>query len=196
MRRRASIQLVRRGPSPHRTPGFGAARWYGVARLRSRCRAARQRGASEVPAPEPGPANCPETVGGVCGTIARSWGRARSARGRERLVLGTLLGRVRECPEGCDLNGDRWPASSAGPIRFPAPAVPAASGHLGNGQYTVAGSRASTATERRCHARVDFAVLVDHQLGAWSCCRADSAWPRLGAARRIASAHARRTSAC
>jgi glucose 1-dehydrogenase len=128
---------------------------------------------SEVPDPEPGPGELLlETVRlGVCGTDREivDGAHGEPPAGRERLILGhELLGRVRECPEGCGFKpGDLV----AGIVRRPDP-VPCACCARGesdmcrNGQYTERGIKGLDGYGAELVTlESDFAVPVAHRLG-------------------------------
>jgi glucose 1-dehydrogenase len=128
---------------------------------------------TEVDGPEPGPGELlVETIRlGVCGTdreIVQGI-HGESPPGRDRLVLGhELLGRVREAPEGSDVDVGEL---VAGIVRRPdpVPCVPCAQGEWDmcrNGRYTERGIKALDGYGAELVTlEADFAIPVDARLG-------------------------------
>jgi glucose 1-dehydrogenase len=128
---------------------------------------------SEVAGPEPGPGELlVETLRlGVCGTdreIVQGI-HGEPPPGRDRLVLGhELLGRVREAPEGADVEVG---ALVAGIVRRPdpVPCVPCAQGEWDmcrNGRYTERGIKGLDGYGAELVTlEADFAIRVDARLG-------------------------------
>jgi glucose 1-dehydrogenase len=128
---------------------------------------------SDVPEHEPGPGELLVEVLrlGVCGTdreiVAGERGEAPGKRGR--LILGhEMLGRVIECPEGCDVQPGQL---VAGIVRRPDP-VPCACCARGewdmcrNGRYTERGIKGRDGYgAERVTLEADFAVPVTPELG-------------------------------